>query len=116
MFRKHFCFLSLVTLGSVAMGQMHREEGHPKLSNTDTAYLIEGMLTGIIKHEKFTDLDMCVVQSYTLEATVARAFEDFQRADFEGIRQGLEEIGRATKMIPQIVSQCKIAEEDLEKL
>jgi hypothetical protein len=74
------------------------------------------MLTGIIRHEKFTDLDTCVVQSSALETTIAKAFDDFQRGDFEGIRSGLEEIGRATKMIPDIVKECKLAEADLERL
>ncbi len=51
-----------------------------------------------------------------MEVSLAKAFEDFERGDFEGFRQGLEEIGRATKMIPEVVKECKVAEADLEKL
>ena len=54
-----------------------------------------------------------MVQSYALETTIAKAFDDFERGDFEGIRSGLEEIGRATKMIPEVVAKCKLAEADL---
>lgn len=103
--------LSLVALGTVAAWVTPSQ-----ISNEDTALIIEGILTGIIRREKFTDLDTCVVQSTALENTIAKAFDDFERGDFEGIRSGLEEIGRATKMIPEIVQECKLAEADLERL
>lgn len=45
-----------------------------------------------------------------------RGINDLETETFEGVRQGLEELGKAIKLIPTLVSTCKESEIDLTKL
>lgn len=73
---------------------------------------VEGVLNGILVDEKVGDLEKCIEESIELERLVAQAMADFEKETFESIREGLEEIGKATKMIPEVIKECKIASKD----
>lgn len=41
---------------------------------------------------------------------------DFQKETFEGVREGIQLVASAVREVPTMVKDCKIAEEDLDKL
>jgi hypothetical protein len=47
---------------------------------------------------------------------VVRAINDLESETFEGVRNGLEELGKAIKLIPTLVATCKESEIDFTKL
>ena len=45
-----------------------------------------------------------------------RAINDLETETFEGVRNGLEELGKAIKLIPNLIASCKESEIDFTKL
>lgn len=87
-----------------------------KMDKKDVVMFIEGVIEGVIEEEKFTDLQDCIQNTVDLEDQVVRGINDLETETFEGVRQGLEELGKAIKLIPTLVSTCKESEIDLTKL
>ncbi len=71
------------------------------------ALFIEGVIEGVIEEEKFTDLQNCIQLSVEFEDEVNNAINDLESETFEGIRSGLEEIGKAIRIIPTMVHECQ---------
>jgi hypothetical protein len=77
---------------------------------------VEGILQGIIKEGNFTEIGECMQFSEGMEQLIAEAVTDFEKETFEGVRDGLKDIAQAVKMIPTLLQDCHLAEEDMQRL
>ena len=86
-----------------------------KLSANDVAKFIEGLLYGILT-EEFKDLEKCFVESESFENDIVTAVKDFEKKTFDGVKDGLEEVGKAVELIPSLLKDCAQVKADLSAL
>jgi len=86
-----------------------------QLSLIDVGKFIEGFFYGLIQKE-FNNIDACLADVNGIENEVVIAVNDFSQETFDGVKHGLDEMGKAIKMIPEAVKHCSVIVEDLTKL
>jgi len=79
------------------------------------AKFTEGLLFGILG-EQYTDLDKCIAEDVKLENNLIDAYNFFKEETFDGIKKGLEEIGKTVREIPNLVEDCSSIKADLKDL
>ena len=81
----------------------------------DVGKFIEGFFYGLMQKE-FNNIDACLTDVNGIENEIVIAVSDFKLETFDGIKHGLDEMGKVVKMIPSTVQHCTVIVEDLSKL
>jgi len=61
-------------------------------------------------------LDTCISDGQQIESTIIDAVTNLEKATFDGIKTGLNEIGSAVKLMPSMLKDCTSVKNDLEIL
>ena len=60
----------------------------------DLAHFVEGLLLGVTEQE-FSDLVDCIEDAEKVGLTIVKAAGDFKEENYDGVKKGLAEIGKA---------------------
>ncbi len=79
--------------------------------------IIEGVLYGVLNDAVPSgSLDTCINDGQQIESTVIDAVTNLEKATFDGIKTGLNEIGQAVKAMPNMLKDCSSVKNDLSIL
>jgi hypothetical protein len=76
---------------------------------------VEGLIYGILD-EEYTDLHECLAESSEFESDLEEAVKDFELETFNGVKDGLKELGQAIKLVPTMAKDCAHITGDLKNL
>jgi len=65
---------------------------------------------------QYTDLDKCIKEDVQMETNLINAYNFFKLETFDGVKKGLEEIGKTVEVIPALVKDCSSITSDLKDL
>ena len=84
-------------------------------ASQDLTRFVEGLIYGIVS-EQYSNLQECIGDVGLIENDMYLAAKDFEEESFEGMRQGLKEMGNIIRTIPILVKDCKTISADLSNL
>ena len=73
-------------------------------------------MVGALKAEGFQDVVDCFTDAESFGEDMYDAVEDFRKKDFDGVKNGIEAIGKGIIAVSHAVSDCKNIVADWEKL
>lgn len=103
----------------------NRIPGHPrgprapaklKATVVDIAKLVVGVFEGLGTKTNLNDITGCIEDTETIWSDVETAVSDFGTFDYDHIKAGIQELGKAVYLIPTDVKLCKAIPSDVAKL
>ena len=88
---------------------------HYEFSVTDLEQFGIGLVWGAIEQE-LPNVKSCIQDAETLVTDVETAYADFKKETFDGVKNGIEEIGTIVKSIATDISDCKAGVTGIENL
>ena len=86
------------------------------LTGSDVVNIVGGLVQGIIQKDDLSILQQCMQNAETLTTEIEVAVADFEKGGLEGYAQGLMEVSKIFKEIPQDLANCQAMGSDLTKL
>ena len=88
-----------------------------KINVAHTLEVVAGLLEGIASDLGLSDIENCIEDAETLGEDIHNAYEQILQATFTSVKNGLEDLAAALKVIPAAISSCKsAATSDVTKL
>lgn len=107
----------LASLALVTSCQELPKEQPMSISNLNIVRIVEGVLYGILKDAvPEGSLDTCISDGQQIESTIIDAVTNLEKATFDGIKTGLNEIGSAVKLMPSMLKDCTSVQNDIQIL
>ena len=86
------------------------------LNVTELVQISEGIVVGALQQEGLGDITACLQDAEVIGRDIYAAVEDFEKKTYDGVKDGIIELGQAIEGIGKALGDCKSIEKDVSKL